>query len=112
MAPKYRKKLSNKISQITARDSSISSALGEIGAAETNVESHAQKCQDDIEHTFEEMISVLQACKQSMKDEARAYYSSITGILDQQKDRLKDIQGKIKSVAASVGTCKTTTKVF
>ena len=104
VAPKYRKQLTSEISQITARESSISNALGEIAAAETSVENYAQKCQDDIEHTFGELTSVLQACKQAMKDEATAYYSSLTGIFEQQKGRLKEIQGKIKSVAASVDT--------
>jgi DNA-binding beta-propeller fold protein YncE len=104
VAPKYRKQLTSEMSQVTARESSISSALGEIVAAETNVENHAQKCQDDIEHAFEELFSVLQVCKRTMKDEATAYYSSLTGVFDQQKERLKEIQGKIKSVAASVDT--------
>ena len=36
-----------------------------------------------------------------MKDEATAYYSSLTGVFDQQ---LKEIQGKIKSVVTSVDT--------
>ena len=39
-----------------------------------------------------------------MKDEATAYYSSLTGILDQQKGQLKDIQSKLKSVVASIDT--------
>ena len=39
-----------------------------------------------------------------MKDEATAYYSSLTGVCDQQKERLKDIQSKMKSVVASVDT--------
>ena len=104
VTPKYRKKVTREMSLITAWESSISSALGEIEAAETNVESHAQKCQDDVEHTFEEMISVLQIYKQAMKDEATAYYNSLTGIFDQQKKCLKEIQGKIKSAAASVDT--------
>ena len=104
VAPKYRKQLASEMSLITTQDSSISSALEEITAAEANVENHAQKCQDDVEQTFEELISVLQTCKRAMKDEATAYYSSLTGVFDQQKQRLKDIQGKIKSVAASVDT--------
>ena len=92
------------MSQITAQESSISNALGEITAAETNVENYAQKCQDDIEHAFGELLSVLQTCKQAMKDETTAYYSSLTGVFEQQKGKLKEIQGKIKSVAASVDT--------
>ena len=104
VAPKYRKQLASEMSLITTQDTSISSALEEITAAETNVENHAQKCQDDVEQTFEELISVLQTCKRAMKDEATAYYSSLTGVFDQQKQRLKDIQGRIKSVAASVDT--------
>ena len=104
VAPKYRKQLTSEMSQITARESSISGALGELVVAEINVENHAQKCQDDIEQSFEELILVLQTCKQAMKDEATAYYSSVTGVFDQQKERLKEIQGKIKSVAASVDT--------
>ena len=104
VAPKYRKQLAGEKSLITMQELSISSALGEIAAAESSLESHAQKCQDDVEHTFEELISVLQACKRAMKDEATAYYSSLTGVFDQQKEQLKDIQSKIKSVAASVDT--------
>jgi sugar lactone lactonase YvrE len=64
----------------------------------------AQECQDDVDSTFEELISVLQTCKQAMKDEATAYYSSLTGVFDQQKERLKDIQSKIESVVTSVDT--------
>ena len=82
VAPKYRKQLANEMSLITTQDLSISSTLGEIAAAESNLESHAQKCQDDVEHTFEELISVLPACKRAMKDEATAYYSSLTGVFD------------------------------
>ena len=104
VAPKYRKQLAGEMSLITTQELSISSALGEIAAAESSLESHAQKCQDDVEHTFEELISVLQACKRAMKDEATAYYSSLTGVFNQQKEQLKDIQSKIKSVAASVDT--------
>ena len=104
VAPKHRKKVASELSLIKIQKSSISSALGEIEAAETNVEYHARKCQDDVECTFEEMISVLQACKQAMKDEATAYYSSLTGVFDQQKQRLKDMQRKIESVVASVDT--------
>ena len=104
VAPKYRERLGGEMSLIKTQGSSISSALGKIVAAETSVANHTQKCQDDIEHAFEEMISVLQACKQVMKDEATAYYSSLTGIFDQQKERLKDIQGKLNSAVASVDT--------
>ena len=104
VAPKYRKQLASEMSLITTQDLSISSTLGEIAAAESSLEGHAQKCQDDVEHTFEELFSVLQACKRAMKDETTAYYSSLTGAFDQQKERLKDIQSKIKSVAASVDT--------
>ena len=83
---------------------SVSNALGEIAAAESSVTDQAQKCQDDVEHIFEEMISVLQTCKQAMKDEATAYYSSLTGVFDQQREQLKDIQSKIESVISSVDT--------
>ena len=104
VAPKYREKLVSEVSLVKTQDSSISSALGEIAEAETSVANNTQKCQDDVDRTFGEMISVLQACKQAMKDEVTAYYSSLTGIFDQQKERLKDIQGKIKSAVASVDT--------
>ena len=63
VAPKYRKQLTSEMSEITAWESSISNALGEIAAAETNVENYAQRCQNDIEHAFGELTSVLQACK-------------------------------------------------
>ena len=39
VAPNYREQLASEMSQITAQDSSISNALREIEAAETNVES-------------------------------------------------------------------------
>ena len=104
VAPKYREKLVGEMSLIKTKDSSISSVLGEIVAAETSIANNAQKCQDDVDHAFEEMISVLQASKQAMKDEATAYYSSLTGVFNQQKERLKDIQSKIKSVVTSVDT--------
>ena len=104
VAPKYREKLVNEVSLIKTHESSISSALGEIVTAETSIANNAQKCQDDVEHAFVEMISVLQTCKRAMKDEATAYYSSLTGVFDQQKERLKDIQSKINSAVASVDT--------
>jgi uncharacterized protein YbgA (DUF1722 family) len=78
-----RKSLTSCHSRIKTQNLSISSALGEIAAAESSVADHAQKCQDDVEHAFEELISVLQTCKQIMKDEATAYYSSLTGVFDQ-----------------------------
>ena len=53
----------------------------------------------------EEMISVLQACKPAIKDEATdTSYSSLTGVFDQLKEKLKDIQSNMKSVVASVDT--------
>ena len=104
VAPKYRKKVTSKLSLIKTQKSAISRALGEIAAAETNIADHAQKCEDDVEHAFEEMISVLQTYKQAMKDEATAYYSSLTGVFDQQKEKMKDIESKIESVISSVDT--------
>ena len=103
-APKYREKVTSELSLIKTQRSSISNALGEIAAAESSVTDQAQKCQDDVEHAFEEMISVLQTCKQAMKDEATAYYSSLTGVFDQQREQLKHIQSKIESVITSGDT--------
>ena len=104
VAPKYREKITSELSLIKTQKSSVSSALEEIALAETNIDSHAEKCQDEAEHAFGEMISVLQACKQAMKDEATAYYSSLTGVFDQQKEKLKDIQSKLELVISSVDT--------
>ena len=104
VAPKYREEVISKLSQIKIQESSISSALEEIAAAESGMANSAQKCQDDVEDTFEKMISVLQTCKQAMKDEATAYYSSLAGVFDQQKEELKAIQSKIESVVTSVDT--------
>ena len=104
VAPKYREKIVSKLSLIKMQKMSISSALGEIAAAESSITDHSQKCEDDVEQAFEELISVLQACKQAMKDEATAYYSSLTGVFDQQKERLKDIESNIESVITSVDT--------
>ncbi|MCG8624865.1 MAG: hypothetical protein MJE68_23060, partial [Proteobacteria bacterium] len=104
VAPKYRKKVANELSQIKTQNLSISSALGEIVATESSVADHAQKCQDDVEHAFEKLISVIQTCKQAMKDKATAYYSSLTGVFDQQKENLKEIQSKIEPVITSVDT--------
>ena len=39
-----------------------------------------------------------------MKDEATAYYSSLAGVFDQQKENLKKIQSKIEPVISSVET--------
>ena len=104
VAPKHREKVISKLSQIKGQKSSISSALGEIAAAESSMANGAQECQDDVEHAFEELFSILQICKQAMKDEATAYYSSLAGVFDQQKEKLKDIQSKIESVVTSVDT--------
>ena len=104
VAPKHREKVISKLSQIKAQKSSISSALGEIAAAESSMADDAQECQDDVEHAFEELFSVLQTCKQAMKDEVIAYFSSLTGIFDQQKEKLKDVQSKIESIVTSVDT--------
>ena len=104
VAPKYREKVANELSLIKTQKLSISSALGEIAAAESSVADHAQKCQDDVELAFEELILVLQTCKQAMKDEAAAYYSSLAGVFDQQKENLKKIQSKIEPVISSVDT--------
>ena len=104
VAPKYREEVISKLSQIKIQELSISSALEEIAAAESGMADSAQKCQDDVEGTFEKMISVLQTCKQAMKDEATAYYSSLAGIFDQQKKELKAIQSEIESVVTSVDT--------
>ena len=42
VALKYRKQLASEMSLITTQDLSISSTLGEIAAAESSLESHAQ----------------------------------------------------------------------
>ena len=104
MAPKYREIVISKLSQIKAQKSSISSALGEIAAAKSSMADSAQECQDDVEHAFEELFSVLQTYKQAMKNEATAYYSSLTSVFDQQEERLKDIQSRIESEVTSVDT--------
>ena len=104
VAPKYREELISKLSQIKTQKLSISSALEEIAAAESGMADSAQKYQDDVEGTFEKMISVLQTCKQAMKDEVTAYYSSLAGVFDEQKEKLKAIQSKIESVVTSVDT--------
>ena len=104
VTPKHREKLVGEMSLIRSQDSSLSNALGEIAVVETSVANTAQMCQDDVEHAFDEMISVLQACKQGMKDETTAYYSSLTGVFGQQKEQLKDLQSKMKSVVTSVDT--------
>ena len=104
VAPKHREKVGLELSLIKAQKSSISSALGEIAAVERSIADHAQICQDDVEYSFEELISVLKTCKQAIKDETTAYYSSITGVFDQQKERLKDIESKIELVVTSVDT--------
>ena len=104
VAPKYRKQLASEMSLITTQDSSVSSTLEKIAVAESSVADHTRKCQDDVEHTFEELISILQTYKQAMKDEATTYFSSLTGVFDQQKEKLRDIQSKIKSVITSVDT--------
>ena len=102
VAPKCRKKVISELSLIETQQSSISTALGEIEAAESSISDHAERCQDDVEHAFDELISVLQTCKQAMKDEATVYYSSLNGVFDRQKEKLKDIHGKIESVVTSV----------
>ncbi len=104
MATKYREKFASEMSQIKAQESSISTALQGIASEEKDLgtSNRAQQCQDDVEQVFEKLISVLQACKQALKDEATAYYSSFTGDFDQQKERLKTIQSEIKSIVASV----------
>ena len=60
VAPKHREKVISKLSQIKAQKSSISSALREIAAAESNMVDSAQEYRDDVEHNFEELFSVLQ----------------------------------------------------
>ena len=92
------------MSQIKTQESSISSALEEVSLEEKNlgIGDQAQKCQDDIERVFEELTSALQACKQALKDEAVAHYSSFSGAFDQQKEQLKEIQSEMKSIVASV----------
>ena len=102
VAPKYREQLISEVSLVKTQASYISSALGEFATAETTIANHTQKCQDDVGRTFEEIISVLQTCKWEMKDEMTAYYSSLTGMFNQQKEQLKDIQSKINSAVASV----------
>ena len=102
MAPGYREKLTNELSLIKSQDSSILNVLEEIVLAETSVTNHALKCQNDIDRAFEGMISVLHTCKLAMKDETTAHYSSLTGAFHQQKEQLKEIQSKVRSVVTSV----------
>ena len=48
VAPKQREKVISMLSQIKVQKSSISSALGEITAAESSMADGAQECQDDV----------------------------------------------------------------
>ena len=101
MAPKHREKILNELSIIENQESSISSTLGEIVAVERRVDDHAQKCQDDIDHAFEKMFANLQKYQQEMKAAAAAYYNSVTGVFDQQKEQLRIVQSGIKEVVSS-----------
>ena len=104
IAPRYRKQLLGELSLIKNQEPPISNALREIAAAENSVASHAGKYQDDIDHAFEKMFSVLQECKQMMKEEAAEHYSSITDIMEHQKEYLEEVQSEIREVASSLNT--------
>ena len=104
IAPRYRKQLLGELSLIKNQEPPISNALREIAAVENSVASHAEKCQDDIDHAFEKMFSVLQECKQMMKEEAAEHYSSITDIMEHQKEYLEEVQSEIREVASSLNT--------
>ena len=104
VAPRYRKELLGELSLIKNQEPSILNALGEIAVVENSVCSHAKSCQDDIDHAFEEMFSVLQECKQAMKLEAAEHFSFLTGILESQKEHLKKVQSEMREVAISVNT--------
>ena len=98
---KHREKILNELSIIENQESAISSTLGEIEAVEHRVDDHAQKCQDDIDRAFEEMFANLQKYQQKMKADAAAYYNSLTGVFDQQKEQLRIVQSGIKEVVSS-----------
>ena len=104
VAPKYRKELLSDFSNVKIQEPSISNALEEIEAAENSVASHAGKCQDDIDHAFEEMFSALQTCKQAMKEEAAKHYSSLTGIFERQRNQLEEAQSELRELNTSINT--------
>ena len=106
MITKYREKFASEISLIKTQETSISIILQEITSEDKKLGTSncVQQCQDDVEQAFEQLISVLHACKQALKDEAMAYYGSFTGDCEQQREQLKAIQSEIKSVVASVDT--------
>ena len=100
ITPKYRQKLFNRLSLVKSQEHSISNALKEISTSENNLTSHSKKCQDEIDHAFDEMFSVMEECKQAMKKEAAAYYSSYTCVFDQQKDQLKGVHSHLREVTS------------
>ena len=102
VTPNYRTKLVSELSLIKTQDLSILNALADVTSAETSVSNHVVKCQNDIDSAFEGMMSVLHACKLAMKDEATAYYSSLTGVFEQRREQLNDIQSNVQSVITSI----------
>ena len=66
VAPRYHKELLGELSLIKNQEHSISNALGEIVAVENSVVCYVGKCQDDIDHAFEEMFSVLEGFNEAV----------------------------------------------
>lgn len=101
VAPKYRKKLLSELSDVKTQETSISAALKEVVDAGNSVVSHKDKCLEDIEKAFEDMFSVLEQCKEKMKEEASKHYSSLIGIFESKAKQLEKAESKLKKVTTS-----------
>ena len=102
VAPKYRKNLLSEYANVKTQEIAISASLKELVDAENSVVSHTGKCQSDIDHAFDGMFSVLEACKLAMKDEATEHYRSLAAIFGSKKQQLKKVEDELKEVSSSV----------
>ena len=102
LAPKYRDNVCNLLSLVKNQGASISNALAETVRTKATVSSHAVKCQDDIDHAFDGLFSILRECKEVMKAEVAAYYNSRISQYEQQENQLKQAEDELNDVITSV----------
>ena len=101
-APKYRRKILSKYTQLKNEETSISAALTEVADAERSVINHAAVCQANIDLAFDCMLSILEQRRQEMKEEANKHYSSLTSIFESRKEQLQNVDNELKGASASL----------
>ena len=77
-------------------------ALKKVSSTKSNITSHAEKCQRDIDLAFKQLYDVLRDIQEALKVEAATYYKSAFKRFKQQEDCLKEFHMQLNDLTSSV----------